>query len=499
MMSFSAGRFLALIVCSCFASMADSSEIPRTQYLDSVAAILSEATLYNGETEHSGGSGFVVSNNGELLTALHVTGNPDLYEKIKLKIYFPKIARGKWVFQGPYSARVKEKYPEYDLALVQLDDISYAAALPVMGLKFIDSMDVGDSLSGLGYNVLPDPPKNFPPSLISAKFSNPLGQPPFGVVEERSLNNGTSGGPLFGVNDDLVTAVWHGRFSSYVGIGGQIQPLTGMSLIIPLTSQVRSWLAAHKVAFSEKRPEYEFPDINGTSEIEIDSNRLKLSVPNDPGSRLFVAAPFGTEVIDAKYESIASTLRCEPGNYGVVCGKTLDKQMISLKTESGRVAYADPPLREGKIRLTLKRAEKAPSFLLQTVAFEAKISDAQNEAQELVRFQPNENGSVLAANVSFDKEHSNIKEFIENGAFVVSSVPERRSGFGGVLYRVFFKDSEITEASTQVIRGTAVLVIGERGANITAKEINTALNFDPRLEEAKPAASEKYIKDDGVR
>lgn len=489
---------LVLIAFSCFIRMTDAGQIPRTQYLDSVAVIISAATLYNGEVERSGGSGFVVSSNGELLTALHVTGNPDLYEKIELKIFFPKISRGKWVFQGPYSARVKEKYPEYDLALVQLDDISYAAALPAMGLKFIDSMDGGDPLRGLGYNILTDPPKSFPPSLISATFSNHLGQPPFGVVEESSLNSGTSGGPVFGSNDDLVTAVWHGRFSNYVGMGGQSQPLEGMSLIIPLTSQVRAWLVAHKVAFSEARPEYELPDINGTSEIEIDSNRLKPSVPSDPDSRLFVTAPFGTEMIDAKYEGIANAVRCEPAKYGVACGKALERQIISLRTESGRVAYIDPPLSEGKVRLTLKQAEKAPSFLLQIVAFEAKISSAQDEVLELLRFAPGEDGSVLAANFSLDKEQSNIRGLIENGAFVVSSVPERRRGFGGALYRVFFKDSEVTEASTQIIRGSAVLVIGERGAEITEKEISTALNLDSSTGPSKHAVANGESKDDRV-
>ncbi|WP_162149602.1 S1 family peptidase [Pseudomonas putida] len=454
----------SLVFSICLPHMAEAESIPRSQYLESVAAIISNATLYNGETERSGGSGFVISKNGELLTALHVTGNPELYENIVLKIFFPRIQNGKWKFQGPFNAHIKDTYPEYDLALLQLEDISYAASLPPMGLRFANTLLSGDSLKGLGYNILNDPPKAYPPSQVSATFSSPLEQPPFGLVEESSLNSGTSGGPVF-ERKDMVAAVWHGRFVSYMGIGGGSQSVIGMSLIIPLTTQVKSWLEKNKVTFSEKRPKYELPEIKGSSTIEIDTSQLKRSIPENPKSKLFVAAPFGTEITEAKYEN------------------------ISLSTDSGRVVYTDSPLPEGKIRLTLKKSERSPNFLIETVAFEANFSTVDKFAQEVVWFSSEDKESVLAANLTLEEQSNSIGSTIKDNSLILTR--EAGDVSASAWYRKILKDNQNTEGAPKVVRGSAVLVIGDKFESVSESEINQALRANEKIQLPTPMINER--------
>ncbi|MFV3404786.1 S1 family peptidase [Pseudomonas sp. NY15463] len=479
---------VSLVFSICLPHKAEAESIPRTQYLESVAAIISNATLYNGETERSGGSGFVISKNGELLTALHVTGNPELYESIVLKVFFPRIQNGKWKFQGPFNARIKDTYPEYDLALLQLEDISYAASLPPMGLRFTNTLLPGDSLKGLGYNILNDPPKAYPPSQVSATFSSPLEQPPFGLVEESSLNSGTSGGPIF-ERKDMVAAVWHGRFVSYMGIGGGSQSIIGMSLIIPLTTQVKSWLEKNKVTFSEKRPKYELPEIKGSSTIEIDTSQLKRSIPDNPKSKLFVAAPFGTEITEAKYENISNVAHCEPSATAILCGKSLVQETISLSTDSGRVVYTDSPLPKGKIRLTLKKSERSPNFLIETVAFEANFSTVDKFAQEVVWFSPEDKESVLAANLTLEEQSNSIGSTIKDNSLILTR--EAGDVSASAWYRKILKDNQNTEGASKVVRGSAVLVIGDKSESVSESEINQALRANEKIQLPTPMINER--------
>ncbi|ERK99709.1 hypothetical protein O999_10825 [Pseudomonas putida LF54] len=263
----------------------------------------------------------------------------------------------------------------------------------------------------------------------------------------------------------MVAAVWHGRFVSYMGIGGGSQSVIGMSLIIPLTTQVKSWLEKNKVTFSEKRPKYELPEIKGSSTIEIDTSQLKRSIPENPKSKLFVAAPFGTEITEAKYEN------------------------ISLSTDSGRVVYTDSPLPEGKIRLTLKKSERSPNFLIETVAFEANFSTVDKFAQEVVWFSSEDKESVLAANLTLEEQSNSIGSTIKDNSLILTR--EAGDVSASAWYRKILKDNQNTEGAPKVVRGSAVLVIGDKFESVSESEINQALRANEKIQLPTPMINER--------
>ncbi|NWB25555.1 S1 family peptidase [Pseudomonas gingeri] len=464
--------FKTILLCYfSFSQTSLAAPIARTQFLGSIAAIFSENKLYTGLVEKTAGTGFIISGNGDILTAMHVAGDPSLYETTKIKVYLPIILDGQWKFKGPFFGSITSTLPKYDLATIHLDDISLASTAPIMAFNFIKSMSFNDEFKGLGYNILTEPPKSTA-SQISANYAGGISIPPFQVIEEYSLNAGSSGGPLF--QDDRVTAIWHGRVENYTGIDGKNFSLKGTSLAIPMTTTVQDWLKQKGITPMVTRPEY--PDITfkqGFSELEFDDKALRSSNPNSPSAKTFLGAPLGTDIVAAYLVTSVKKDHCVTlPNTQRLCSKVIAKERTALEVDSGRLVYAPKKLANSeRVVVTLRESKRAPDILVENVEFNSLMP--QNSEHFYAKLSAGEGKSVLAATVNIDGNTADIDAKIRKGAVVVSSPPEKTTGFFNLMQT---GERTSTPVEPQRIRGSAVLLIGETGATVTESEISKLLN-----------------------
>jgi serine protease Do len=134
------------------------------------------------------GSGFIISNDGYIVTNNHVVAEAD---EIKVKL----LGREK-----PYDAKIIGRDPETDLALLKIEA---GASLPVLEFGNSDATKVGEWVMaignpfGLGHTVTA--------GIVSAKGRH-IGAGPFDsfLQTDASINPGNSGGPLINLDGKVV-------------------------------------------------------------------------------------------------------------------------------------------------------------------------------------------------------------------------------------------------------------------------------------------------------
>jgi serine protease Do len=134
------------------------------------------------------GSGFIISNDGYIVTNNHVVAEAD---EIKVKL----LGRDK-----PYDAKIIGRDPETDLALLKIEA---GANLPVLEFGNSDATKVGEWVMaignpfGLGQTVTA--------GIVSAKGRH-IGAGPFDsfLQTDASINPGNSGGPLINLEGKVV-------------------------------------------------------------------------------------------------------------------------------------------------------------------------------------------------------------------------------------------------------------------------------------------------------
>jgi serine protease Do len=137
--------------------------------------------------EHSLGSGFLISADGEILTNNHVVAGAD---KILVKL------------QGRtknYPARVLGQDPDTDLALIKIDE----TGLPFLTLGDSSKSKVGDWVLAIGNPFGLD--HTVTKGIISAK-GRAIGAGPYDdfIQTDASINPGNSGGPLINMDGEVV-------------------------------------------------------------------------------------------------------------------------------------------------------------------------------------------------------------------------------------------------------------------------------------------------------
>lgn len=469
-------------------SIAHTQDIPTTAYKNSVVAIFSKAAMDNGKSENSSGSGFVISKDGYILTALHVIGDPALYKKIELDVYFPVNQDRSWSFKGPYVGTVISTLPLYDLALIRLQDSSFLSTVPILALGFSKSIDEDAEYKGYGYNMLRSPADRTPPFLIDASYSAPVSDLPFDVFQETSFNFGASGGPLLQRSSNYIVAIWHGRIAKFTAMDKQEKSVNGLSWVIPMDMSVKDWLRSNNVSLAASPPKSEEPIYtNGIAKLNV--NAGSISNPPLTASNKYVSAPLGSEIVSADLELKKQELQCKKVNSITTCDTVTINKTKPLDVNSGRIVYINEPIDAStRINLTLKRNDNFYSNLdFQSVEFEAPAGPIET-SQQLVSFKPEHGKELIAASVTLDTRQSSIKTDIQKGSFAISKSSESRTGITKIIYDTF-GNPEATDTENKTSKGTATLVIGNTGVNINNDDFKQV--FDSVAD--KPLQGQKAI------
>ncbi len=181
------------------------------------------------------GSGFLVSEDGYLLTNYHVVENA---EAIKVKLSGPPEAEA----ETEYAARVVGKDPLTDLALLK---IALKRKLPTVRFGDSDALEVGDWVVaignpfGLSHTVTA--------GIVSAK-GRVLGTGPYEdfIQTDAAINMGNSGGPLFNLRGEVV-GINTALVSGGQGIGFAIPSNQAREVLADLHRRgevVRGWIGA---------------------------------------------------------------------------------------------------------------------------------------------------------------------------------------------------------------------------------------------------------------
>ncbi len=172
------------------------------------------------------GSGFLISEDGKVMTAAHV-----VQTAIKVKVMFPD--------KTVVDAQVIGTEPAADVALLQLEKVPQGAVVAKLGDS--DTVEVGDDVFvvgapyGLSYTLTA--------GYISARH-NPntlLGQ--MALAEffqtDAAINQGNSGGPMFNMNGEVIGIVSHilSQSGGFEGLGFVVTTKTARELLLKRKSR----------------------------------------------------------------------------------------------------------------------------------------------------------------------------------------------------------------------------------------------------------------------
>ncbi|MBN2428873.1 MAG: DegQ family serine endoprotease [Deltaproteobacteria bacterium] len=187
--------------------------------------------------ERSLGSGFIISEDGLILTNDHVVDNAD---EIKVRLADGRIFKGK----------VQGLDPKLDLALLKIDVGD--EELPVAKLGDSESLRIGEWVIAIGNPFGLE--QTVTVGIVSAK-GRVIGAGPYDdfIQTDASINPGNSGGPLFNINGEVIginTAIVQGG----QGIGFAI-PINAAKNIVPQLREkgkvTRGWLGVTVQEVSE--------------------------------------------------------------------------------------------------------------------------------------------------------------------------------------------------------------------------------------------------------
>ena len=154
--------------------------------------------------QRAAGSGFIISNDGYILTNNHVVDGAD---KITVRLSDHR----------EFTAKVVGADPQSDVAIIKIDGKN----LPVLPLGNSDSLEVGEWVIAIGSPF--ELSQTVTVGVVSAKGRNRMGITDYEnfIQTDAAINPGNSGGPLLNIRGEAVgmnTAIFS-RSGGYMGIG----------------------------------------------------------------------------------------------------------------------------------------------------------------------------------------------------------------------------------------------------------------------------------------
>lgn len=143
--------------------------------------------LYSGEQEISWGTGFVISEDGLILTCSHVVPDQNLYKSVERQAFFSDTAE---------QFEIVGRDTTTDLALIKLKSPRPLQALPIGDS---DVVETGEDLYILGF------PRNYSLSIVPGLLGNKKIENNRWLTQA-PLNPGNSGGPAL-TQDGAVVAI----------------------------------------------------------------------------------------------------------------------------------------------------------------------------------------------------------------------------------------------------------------------------------------------------
>ncbi|MBF0481504.1 MAG: Do family serine endopeptidase [Desulfovibrionaceae bacterium] len=209
--------------------------------------------------EHSLGSGFLISSDGEILTNNHVVAGAD---KILVKL------QGK---AKNYPAKVLGQDPDTDLALIKIDEKN----LPFLKIGDSSKSRVGDWVLAIGNPFGLD--HTVTKGIISAK-GRVIGAGPYDdfIQTDASINPGNSGGPLINMDGDVI-----GINAAIVASGQGIGFAIPSDLAKDVVAQLRQGKKMHR-------------GLLGVAVQDVDDNTAKaLGLKDNKGALVAQVTPGG--------------------------------------------------------------------------------------------------------------------------------------------------------------------------------------------------------------
>lgn len=214
----STGKGNTTIVTSVSAEGLKSGAQIYAENVDTVVSITTQG-VNNGQGFQSMGTGFIISDDGYILTNHHVIANG---QKVTVTTN-----NG-----DEYDATVVGSDEYYDVALLKVD----AANLPTVTIGDSDSTTVGEEVVAIG-NALGELTSSFTGGYLSGKdrmvstdgTSVPMMQ------TDAAINSGNSGGPLFNMKGEVI-GITSAKYSGSTSSGASIE---GIGFAIPINDVMK--------------------------------------------------------------------------------------------------------------------------------------------------------------------------------------------------------------------------------------------------------------------
>jgi len=354
-----------------------------------------------GFKQRSLGSGFIISDDGYILTNNHVVNGAD---EIKVKL-----SDGR-----EFKAEVKGLDEKLDLALIK---ITPKGNLPVAKLGDSDLIEVGEWVMAIGnpFGLA----ETVTAGIVSAK-GRVIGSGPYDdyIQTDASINPGNSGGPLFNARGDVIginTAIVAGG----QGIGFAIPINMAKSIIPQLRDKgkvTRGWLGVSIQPVT--------PELAQSFNLEGEQGALVAEVlPDSPAEKAGIKP--GDVVVEFNQRKISEMNELPRIVAATEVGKTVQLKVIrDKKPETVTVTierlkdgdHEDPAAVPGSLGLTVKlltkelasqlRIKDASGLVVTEVKAGSPVSEAGVQRGDIVR---EINGQKLTSLADYDRAVAAVK------------------------------------------------------------------------------------------
>ncbi len=237
------------------------------------------------------GSGFLISEDGYILTNNHVIDNAD---KITVRLEGDQELEGKVIGTDPQS----------DVALIKVSD---GRKFPYLPLGDSDQLEVGEWVIAIGSPFGLD--RTVTVGVVSAKGRNHMGINEYEnfIQTDAAINPGNSGGPLLNIHGEVIginTAIFS-RSGGYMGIGFAIpinMAKTVKSQLLAHGKVTRSWIGvAIQDMNSELARSFKMTQKSGALVTEVSKNSpaAKAGIKQGDVITLYDGRPV-TDVVDLR-------------------------------------------------------------------------------------------------------------------------------------------------------------------------------------------------------